>query len=464
MRRPKPEYDVELNVFDPCSTAIGKGLEILKPLLSYTEMSFVQTSDGLKPNPKYQTIIEGDTFIPTGLIPMIESHCAKSEISINVLGLEHKLDLMFPVKLPESLSSMRDDQIEAINAALEHQRGVLLYPTGTGKTWVLFGILHALSEKKYKTVVLSRNASVCSQTVKELQNKGFKVTTDEKEIYASVLVTTCQSFCKAFEYSNDEKLSIWHKTADAIIVDECHVGMKDNGQYHKIMERMIAPFRIGLTATWPNKDNKHARLMLEGLLGPVIAEMTSQEAEKKELIFKPILQEVVCDNYPVGRVETYLEAVKLHVVNNHNRNVMIAEKTRELIKEGRTVLVFSKSVEHIKQIEEIFHELEIPYETAIGSVSKMKREKIRNLMSKGEIKCVITSDVFREGVNIPNVDALFLAFDGKSESSTIQKIGRALRMKEGKQTPLIIDIVDTVPYLCDHYTKRRMLYIKKGWT
>ena len=151
---------------------------------------------------------------------------------------------------------------------------------------------------------------------------------------------------------------------------------------------------------------------------------------------------------------TYASVYRDCIVGNIARNEMIAWQAKKLLAEGRQVYI------HVSQIDhgEILNSM-IPVSVVVFGTTKERRQIIEDY-TNGKIRCLI-STLLKEGVNIPSIDGLIYAAGGKSEISTIQTIGRAMRKKDDGRNAIVIDIHDTVDcYLSEHSQQREMTYIK----
>ena len=98
-----------------------------------------------------------------------------------------------------------------------------------------------------------------------------------------------------------------------------------------------------------------------------------------------------------------------------------------------------------------------------GSTEGETRTEIKRLLDDKKIKAVISSSVWREGVNIPSLSAIINAMGGKSSIQTLQSIGRGLRIAKNKDSVIIIDYLDPYKYLAEHAIKRITIYAENGW-
>jgi superfamily II DNA or RNA helicase len=122
-----------------------------------------------------------------------------------------------------------------------------------------------------------------------------------------------------------------------------------------------------------------------------------------------------------------------------------------------------REIVHGKRLIEIGEKNELKIEFVQGSTEGNVREEIKQALDSKQIKCVVCTDVFKEGINIPGLNVLVLAAGGKSEISVIQAIGRGLRKTDEKEAVEIIDFLDPYKYLENHSKERKRIYNKNEW-
>ena len=273
---------MNITILDPIHCEVQPGLAaIIKPDLSFTAV-FYKQGFYKKERMEYQKSImikrsSGNYLFPTGLLPKVLSICAAKGVLITVIGKEEHLK-HGAVKL--KTIKLREEQIRLVNAALEKQRGVLVAPTGEGKTVLGMAIISAfIKDKEFKVLWLCHT--------RDLMHQSAKVCKDELEISPGIIgdsscdtgrqitMATRQSFVKYV----DDLSHIY----DMVLIDETHHVTSFDSQYGSLLTKIPAPVRIGLTATLPTQ-NKEAMLAIEGLLGPVMEEVTTQEGAAKGII------------------------------------------------------------------------------------------------------------------------------------------------------------------------------------
>jgi len=355
--------------------------------------------------------------------------------------------------------SFRPFQIEAAKTAAIEKRGVIVAPTGTGKTIAQMAFLslfrqdsHALflchtldllsqTEEVFKS--LGRSMQVISgKTSKEFQNK-------------QITLATVQSYHKLIAQLRLD-------FADVILIDEAHHVNDRNSLYGEVLQRSLAPIKIGYTATVP-KDRKRA-LALEGLIGPKIYELPVEEGVQMKILAKP---KVTLINVPlrndVKHLNRFKDIYERGIVDSVARNKIIANETYRRTRKDKTVLIMVKEIRHGNNIAEYLKALQIKYEFVQGKVESQIRNQIKKDFDSKKIQAVISTAVWREGINIPSLNVVLNACGGKSEIQTLQAIGRGLRTQDGKGEVEVIDFLDPYRYVAEHAITRIQIYNKEGW-
>jgi superfamily II DNA or RNA helicase len=144
------------------------------------------------------------------------------------------------------------------------------------------------------------------------------------------------------------------------------------------------------------------------------------------------------------------------IVHNKERN----KKIIELIKENDIpTLVLVKIIEHGEELQNL-----IPGSIFVNGKDTSPKERMRVIeaFEKGEIKVLISSNIFNEGVSITNIHMLIIASAMKGYTETSQKLGRSLRIGEGKKTALVFHFYDAGNRFTEKHSKRRASIYKKN--
>lgn len=356
----------------------------------------------------------------------------------------------------------RDYQLAAVRALLDTERGIILSPTGSGKSLIIY-LMTLLTGAK--TLIVVPTIGLVSQMVKDFAHYGFDINQihsiqggTEKDADAKVYVSTWQSI-----YKMD---SGYFEQFECIIVDEVH-GAKAKSLSHLLEKAYRTPYRFGFTGTLD--DTQANRLILEGLFGAVTATTTTRELQKQGHL-APIKVNLVFLQYPqqsrknLQRV-SYQEEIDA-LMDDKARMEFIVQLVKRT--KGNTLVLFN-FVE--KQGIPLYDRLvkAIPGKTihyVAGSVDSEDRAAIQTEVKMTDDNQVIVASygTYSTGINIPNLRHLVFAHPSKSKIRVLQSIGRTLRIHESKDRATLWDVVDDlrigkhVNFAMKHGQERALYY------
>ena len=396
--------------------------------------------------------------IYAGLYPYIIDWCQKNDVQVvdgtkikDVVVKDDEVDrFLKALKIPKL--EIRDYQKEAFVHSIKKSRCLLLSPTASGKSLIvylmlIFNLLRLKESKQDKILIIVPTTSLVEQLFKDFKDYGYNSDRNvhriyqghEKETNKRVIITTWQSV-----YNLPKK---WFNDFGTVIGDEAHLFKAVS--LTKIMTKLTkCKYRIGLTGTLDG--TKTHKLVLEGLFGTVNKVVsTSQLQENKQLadlkIFCLILQhdKNACHFL---KDKTYQEEMD-YLVSNEKRNKYIRNLCLSL--QGNTLCLFQYVEKHgmlLKQlIEEKADEKKVFF--VYGGVEAEEREKIRFITEKSEGAIIIASyGTFSTGINIRNLHNIVFASPSKSRIRNLQSIGRGLRLKDNDSSATLYDIADNLTY------------------
>ncbi len=446
---------VKLKILNATWTKILVGKELITPCLSYEQIYYKQGPFHKVPVARQAKVIWKDLIL-TGHIPRIKSFCGKRGINLSVEG-----QLSFTTTIEPVLKdiTLKEHQRSLVKIAREVQRGVLISPTGSGKTVTALALMSSWPGNK---LFLTQSRDLVTQTAKAIQERmGLRkgeigLVVEGKTDFKPITIATIQTL-----YRLDPKL--YAKYFQLVITDECHHLSKITGTYGKVLSKIETPCRIGLTATWPTKEE--ACMALEGHIGPRIMEISSEQATDAGLLV-PVKVKVVKVPFSqtIKAFKRYPDVYQAGITQNNNRNRLALKVAQGLNQEGKSVLVLVTEIEHGKRLKNMADL--IGYETIFiwGSTTTEDRENLRLKLHNKQLFCVIANKIWKEGVDIPSLDCIINAAGGKSEIATLQTVGRGTRAFKDKQELLVIDFFDPSHYyLVSHFGERVSLYCEKGW-
>jgi len=396
--------------------------------------------------------------IYAGLYPYIIDWCKKNDVQVvdgtkikDVSVKEDEIDrFLKALKIPKI--EIRDYQREAFVHSIKKSRCLLLSPTASGKSLIIylmliFNLLRLKESKQDKILIIVPTTSLVEQLFKDFKDYGYNSDRNVHRIYQGhdketnkrVIISTWQSI-----YNLPKK---WFQQFGMIIGDEAHLFKAVS--LSKIMNKLEkCKYRVGLTGTLDG--TKTHKLVLEGLFGTVNKVVsTSELQEKKQLadlkIFCLILQHDKTARHFL-KDKTYQEEMD-YLVSNEKRNKYIRNLCLSL--PGNTLCLFQYVEKHgmlLKQlIEEKADDKKVFF--VYGGVEAEEREKIRFITEKSEGAIVIASyGTFSTGINIRNLHNIVFASPSKSRIRNLQSIGRGLRLKDNKSSATLYDISDDLTY------------------
>lgn len=397
-------------------------------------------------------------------------------------SFEDKRNVGEPIKA-EFSGTLRDRQQEAADALLRHEDGILMAPTGFGKTVVG---AYVIGKLKMRTLVIVPKTNLVDQWSERLGEfldieddrppiltKSGKPSKRKRPVIGQigggknapsgiVDIATFQSL------SAKDDLGIPHakplvKDYDLVICDECHYGAAPN--YEFVMKSVSARRVYGLSATPKRPDGLERAIYMH--CGPVRHKVDPKEQAAEQgfrRILKPRFTRIrLASLEPGASFNQVAEALCEHGA----RNALIAEDAIGAVESGRTPLVITNRKEHAAEFARLLGESGIEVHMLTGEgTAREKRERIERVRNATGTRYAIvaTGAYIGEGFDLPQLDTLLLASPYSHEGVITQYSGRLHRESEGKDDVIVYDYVDaSVPMLERMYKKRLKTYAHLGY-
>ena len=407
-----------------------------------------------------------------GLVPYIQKFCAErdytsevnSEISITEnFSLVEAVDFIRTLDLPHEI---RDYQLNAFVQAVRNRRLLLLSPTASGKSLIIYVILRWLQESDYKRgLLIVPTTSLVEQMYTDFESYGYdsekychrQYSGKEKHTNKLLTITTWQSI-----YKNNAD---YFEQFDFVMGDEAHQ-FKAKSLTTILSGCTNAKYRIGTTGTLDGTQTH--RLVLEGLFGPVYkATTTSELIDKGQLASFKIKclilkhNEAVCKQARDWDYNTEID----YIVQNSARNEFIRNLVLSL--NGNTLILFQFVEKHGKNLYTIIKDSVKNRHVffVFGGTDVEVRESVRAITEKERDAIIVASyGTFSTGVNIRNLHNIIFASPSKSRIRNLQSIGRGLRKGDNKEEAVLFDIADDfrigkfVNYTLKHFIERVKIY------
>jgi len=409
-------------------------------------------------------------YTVSNLIPSNNTNISTKDVSLYIN------DKLKPT-VGNSKIKPHEHQIDAIVHAINNERCLLLSPTGSGKSFIIYTLVRYYQEllsTNKKILIIVPTTGLVSQMYNDFGDYSSKdywnVDNHCHSIYAGqdkntekrVVISTWQSL-----YKMPEK---YFQQFGAIFGDECHL-FKSKSLTTLMTKLMDCPYRVGTTGTLDGTFTH--KLVIEGLFGRVF-NVTST----KKLIDKNLLSEleIECINlqYPIKEIEeikraTYQNEIKW-IVENKKRNDFLSSLCCKI--KGNTLLLFNYVESHGKPLFEQIRQ-ECPDRKVFfihGGTETEQREFIRKIIDKEENAILVASyGTCSTGINIKNIHNIIFSSPSKSVIRVLQSIGRGLRKSETKEIVKLYDISDNLSYkryinhTMKHLDERIKIYNKENF-
>jgi len=434
--------------------------DIAEALIYYKDRATrVQWGTKMKREPAYY-IHRGNGNFLYGLLDRATKHLNAKGVQFNGEGMDNVRMPPGPVHTPHLPGiTLRTDQGELARAIGNYLRGVIVSPTGSGKT---ITALAAVSMwPKARTLILVHRLAILEQfearaklylpdtTLQVIKGGNHPVLT------AQLVCSTIQSI---YKYPTKEIYGKFH----IIMCDECHHVSDRKKQFGDFMMYNKSPVKIGFTATLPDDPGKV--MAMEGILGPVIGELSQKDGVSKGIVVKPRVTLITVPyNHDIATHTTYKALYDHGITNNLARNARITKLAKDRALRGRTSLTIIRTIKHGENLIEFADRLKLNSLFVHGATNKNMRLKAQEALNDKAVDNVICTDVWREGIDIPTLDCVIMAASGKSPLQTKQSVGRGTRTAEGKTGLEVIDFLDPYKYLAQHAILRLIVYVDQGW-
>ena len=391
--------------------------------------------------------------IYTGLYPYILNWCKENNVQV-VDGTKIKDTKVDISKVDEFIKALkipmevRDYQKEAFIHAVQKNRCLLLSPTASGKSVIVYLLTRFNQLRiKNKILIIVPTTSLVEQLYKDFKDYGYNSDRYVHRIYEGhsrdtdkqIIISTWQSI-----YNQPKK---WFGQFDMIVGDEAHLFKAVS--LTKIMTKLNkCKYRVGLTGTLDG--TKTHKLVLEGLFGTVNKVVTTTELQETGKLAD---LKIFCLVLQHGKTErdflkdkNYQEEMDF-LVTNSKRNKFIRNLVTGL--QGNTLCLFQYVEKHGQTLKEMIEEKaddkKIFY--VHGGVEAEEREKIRFITEKSDNAIIVASfGTFSTGINIRNLHNIVFASPSKSRIRNLQSIGRVLRLKDNNSEATLYDIADDISY------------------
>ena len=362
----------------------------------------------------------------------------------------------------------RDYQVDAVEYAIRKHRALLLSPTASGKSLIIYIIVRyyelLLKEQENdKILILVPTTSLVEQMYSDFIDYGWLdaylqrvYSGHDRNVSKRVVISTWQSL-----YKMPTK---YFEQFGCVIGDEAHL-FKAKSLTSILTKLHMCKYRFGLTGTLDGMQTH--RLVLEGLFGALNKVITTKELIDKKTLSDFRIRALVL-TYPESECKlvkdmNYQDEID-YIVTLPKRNEFIRDLTLQL--KGNTLVLFQFVEKHGSVLHDMIKnstDRRVFY--VFGGTDTQTREDIRAITENEKDAIIVASyGTFSTGINIRNLHNIIFSSPSKSRIRTLQSIGRGLRKSEGKTTATLFDISDDFTYkskrnfTINHFMERINIY------
>jgi len=360
----------------------------------------------------------------------------------------------------------RDYQIEGVYDALRHNRKLLISPTASGKSLMIYALVRYYMDRNEKILVVVPTTSLVSQLYGDFHDYGMDVESYCHQIYAGkektseypITITTWQSIYK-LERSFFEDYNV-------VIGDEAHL-FKSKSLISIMTKLHHAKYRFGFTGTLDGTQTH--KWVLEGLFGPSYKVTKTEELMRQGHLSQLNIRCLVL-KHPPQKFETYEDEIQ-YLISHEQRNNFIRNLSLDL--KGNTLVLFARVEAHGAVLfEKINNDKRDARKVFFvhGGVDTEERELVREITEREDNAIIVASyGTFSTGINIKRLHNVIFASPSKSRIRNLQSIGRVLRKGKNKSEAVLYDISDDCTYksrknyTLNHFIERIKIYNEENF-
>jgi superfamily II DNA or RNA helicase len=390
--------------------------------------------------------LNGGVSLPRGYARDLIAIFHEEGISISIEDLR----VTRPVEFPPLRATLRPYQEQAVEKALQSSQGVIVAPTGSGKT--LIG-LEIIRQRQQKTLIIVHRSDLAQQWADVILDRlGLKASFISNGRFAVgdkitiAMIQTLSSKADEAKKLGDE--------FGLVLVDEVHHIPAET--FSEVIGWMSAKYLYGLSATLERRDGLEP--MIYRGIGPAIATISKAEVEELGAIV-PLAVTAMNTGFDPGSVSSWSEYLDT-LTTATERNQLIIDLA---IKAADPVLILVDRVAHAEQLSEMLSQRNVDHVLAHGQLKADERSSAMDRIKTAQLT-IGTTSLLGEGLDVSAWSVLILASPISSEIKLKQALGRIVRPAVGKERGIVYDLKDDCGFAGHSFKSRFEIYKKnKIW-
>lgn len=348
----------------------------------------------------------------------------------------------FKVPVPNKMQREALDALEEMRKKGE-QKALIISATGTGKTFLSAFDVKRVEPRRMLFLVHRR-------TIAQKSMESYQLIIDNRTmaLYSGAGRMDDADFLFGTVLSVTNDLQKFAPDAfDYIVIDESH--RAEATTYKRIMDHFKPLFLLGMTATPERSDGTHVFELFDH---NIAYEIRLNQALNEGMLV-PFhyfgVTDFALDGIPIEEQKKYDKLPKDERLK-YLLKLTSEERITHILKQAAFYgaydvpvkgLVFVSQKEEAHQMAQKFNERGVPAVALTGESSHKQRIAAISQLESGDLRYLITVDIFNEGVDIPEVNQVIMLRPTQSAIVFVQQLGRGLRKTQNKQYLTVIDFI-----------------------
>ncbi len=399
--------------------------------------------------------------LPRGCIDELLLLLKKLKIKANI---KHECFVGTPIESIKFLGQLTPEQEIVVEKLSQHDIGTLSATTAFGKTVIA---LYILAQRQVNTLIVVHRRQLMDQWLERIamflqidKKKIGRIGGGKRKLTGIIDVAIIQSLSK--QQQVDDLVADYGQ----VIFDECH--HLSAVSFESVAKACKAKYVLGLSATLTRKDGHHPIVYMQ--CGPVRYKVDP----KKQALARPFDHHVVQRHtgFQLSATESQDEQLTIQkvyaaLIEDEERNRLIIEDLKELLKEKRSPLILTERKAHVILLAEKISGFCNNVVVLQGGTGQKQRkqimERLKNIPDNEERVLIATGRYLGEGFDDARLDTLQLVMPVSWKGTLAQYVGRLHRLHHAKTEVLIYDYADEVPMLVRMSEKRVSGYKSLGY-
>lgn len=422
-------------------------------------------------------------IVPIGLMEFVKPFFSKY-VNINYNLNDRLIDTNKVIsnlndKLLDGIT-LREEQMKAIKLCLTLKRTIIQMGTGAGKSEVMCGFIKAIQNETGEcptTLLLEPTDKLKNEMIERFQKYGINAIDYGKK---RQIIKNAVNITHPMSLNNDlEKDESLLKDIKVYMCDECHHNSSKTYMF-TILNIPNAEYTIGVSASAVSQEHINEKNIANydigeietmGMIGTVSMNVTAADLIKGSKLAKPVLLIVnnLANEVLDKRKQNDWHEINKKKLQSPKRTREIAEMSVFFSKRNRKTLILVNTKDYAYNIAKVISELGLndqcrlsfggkvflKYNSTLGEFEKDDSDTFEDYRS-GKISILIGTQHLVEGVDVPSLDTVILAYCGKSERIQIQSCGRVLRLTKNGNMAYIVDFSDCKDPILSYQFKTRL--------